>query len=197
MLKDSSTEFLELKPVGLKKLGIDEIALTKGQGNYCAVLVDLERSELLAILPSRKQEEIKKVLLSWGVDILERIEEVSIDLWKGYKSLAIELMPNIQVVADRFHVMLQVNKELDGERKKEKRAAVKKLNQTKLPEEKIKQERILAGIKSSKYPLLKNEVNLSEEQESKLIEVKNVSPTLDMMHKLKEEFRKIFEKHQS
>ncbi len=197
MLKDASTEFLELKPVGLKKLGIDEIALTKGQGNYCAVLVDLERSELLAILPSRKQEEIKKVLLSWGVDILERIEEVSIDLWKGYKSLAIELMPNVQVVADRFHVMLQVNKELDGERKKEKRAAVKKLNQTKLPEEKIKQERILAGIKSSKYPLLKNEVNLSEEQESKLIEVKNVSPTLDMMHKLKEEFRKIFEKHQS
>ena len=129
---------LELKPVGLKKLGIDEIALTKGQGNYCAVLVDLERSELLAILPSRKQEEIKKVLLSWGVDILERIEEVSIDLWKGYKSLAIELMPNIQVVADRFHVMLQVNKELDGERKKEKRAVVKKLTKTKLPEEKIK-----------------------------------------------------------
>jgi Transposase len=28
-------------------------------------------------------------------------------------------MPNAQIVADRFHVMAQINKELDGERKKE------------------------------------------------------------------------------
>ena len=30
-------------------------------------------------------------------------------------------MPNAQVVADRFHVMTQINKELDTQRKKEKR----------------------------------------------------------------------------
>ena len=197
MLKDASKELLDLKPLGLKRLGIDEIALIKGQGNYCAVLVDLEKSELLAILASRKQEEIKKALLSWGLDVLEQIEEVSIDLWKGYKSLVIELMPNVQVVADRFHVMIQINKELDGSRKKEKREAEKIIKQTKLPEEKEKQENILAGIKSSKYPLLKNEVNLTEDQKIKLTEVKNVSPRLGIMHNLKEEFREIFDRHQS
>lgn len=197
MLKDASKELLELKPLGLKRLGIDEIALTKGQGNYCAVLVDIDRAELLAILPSRKQEEIKKLLLAWGSDVLDRIEEVSIDLWKGYKSLVIELMPDVQVVADRFHVMIQINKELDGERKKEKREIEKIIKQTKCSVEKKKQSQILVGIKSSKYPLLKNEINLSEDQKSKLLEVKSVSPTLDMMHKLKEDFRRIFEKHQS
>jgi transposase len=30
-------------------------------------------------------------------------------------------MPNAQVVADRFHVMIQVNQELDSQRKQEKR----------------------------------------------------------------------------
>ena len=32
-------------------------------------------------------------------------EEVSIDLWSGYKNLVKELMPNAEIVADRFHVM--------------------------------------------------------------------------------------------
>ena len=44
--------------------------------------------------------------------MLEQIEEVSIDLWRPYKNLVEELMPNAQVVADRFHVMKQVNDEL-------------------------------------------------------------------------------------
>ena len=43
----------------------------------------------------------------------QTIEEVSIDLWKGYKSLATEIIPNAQIVADRFHVMAQINQELD------------------------------------------------------------------------------------
>ena len=73
------------------------------------------------ILEGRTKEEIKKVLLSWKVEVLGGIEEVSIDLWRGYKSLVTEIMPKAQVVADRFHVMVQVNKELDMQRKKEKR----------------------------------------------------------------------------
>jgi transposase len=72
-------------------------------------------------LPVRTQEEISPRHEGWGTEVLESIEEVSIDLWKGYKNLVIELMPNIQVVADRFHVMAQINKELDMQRKREKR----------------------------------------------------------------------------
>jgi transposase len=60
-------------------------------------------------------------LLSWGTEVWEQIEEVSIDMWRGYKNLVLELMPNAQVVADRFHVMVQVNQELDSQRKPEKR----------------------------------------------------------------------------
>ena len=56
--------------------------------------------------------------MSWGEEVLGDIEEVSIDLWKGYKSLVTEIMPKAQVVADRFHAMVQINKELDMQRKK-------------------------------------------------------------------------------
>lgn len=56
--------------------------------------VDLDNSKFLAILPGRTQEIINKLLSSWGEEVLEQIEEVSIDLWIGYKNLVKELMPN-------------------------------------------------------------------------------------------------------
>ncbi len=40
--------------------------------------------------------------LSWGEEVLGDIEDVSIDLWKGYKSLVTEIMPKAQVLADRL-----------------------------------------------------------------------------------------------
>jgi transposase len=194
MLKDASKDLSKVKPTGLKRLGIDEIALIKGQGKYCAVLMDLDRSKLLMIVEGRTKEEIKKVLIEWGSEVLEGIEEVSIDLWTGYKSLATEMIPNAQVVADRFHVMAQINQELDGERKKEKRRMQAEVKQAKTPEEKLAKESILAGITDSKYAILKNEDNLSDRQKDKLAQVKNVSDRLKIMHQLKEEFREIFEK---
>ncbi|MCG6135274.1 MAG: ISL3 family transposase [Nostoc sp. LLA-1] len=191
MLKDASEELPNLKPINLKRLGIDEIALKRGHGNYCAVLVDLEQGKLITILSGRTQEIIKQTLMEWGTEVLENIEEVSIDLWTGYKKLVAELMPNAQVVADRFHVMTQINKELDTQRRREKRKVedlIKKANTT----EKSKYEEILTGLKNSKYPLLKNENKLNEEQLNKLIQVKEVSPILKEMHEFKEKIRKIF-----
>ncbi len=85
--------------------------------------VDIDNSKLLEIVPSRRQEDLREVLLSWGDDVLNGIEEVSIDLWKPYKSLVTE--PNAEVVAERFHVFKQVNEELDAERKKIKNATNK------------------------------------------------------------------------
>jgi transposase len=196
MIEDASKELSKVKPVGLKKLGIDEIALKKGQGNYCAVLVDIQTSKLLAILEGRTKEEIKKVLLDWGAEVLNNIEEVSIDLWAGYKSLVLEVIPNAQIVADRFHVMAQINKELDDCRKKERRVVLKKIKLAESEEEKSVNEKILVGITSSKYVLLKNQENLGRKQRKKLKELKSVSSQLKIMHELKEQFRKILNKKQ-
>jgi len=107
-------------------------------------------------------------------------------MWSPYKSLVEELMPNANITADRFHVMKQVNDELDNMRKTEKKAA------TSLPNESEKK-RILAGLNKSKYSLIKNEDSLNEELKERLKSVQSVSPTLAKMHSLKEKFREIFE----
>ena len=193
MLKDASKKSLFTKPSCLKRLGIDEIALVKGKGNYCAVLVDLDKSKLLGILPGRTKEKIKEFFSSWGEQILEQIEEVSIDLWQGYRNVVNELIPNAQVVADRFHVMTQVNKELDIQRKREKRNIEDSIKQTKVQSEKVEYEKALDGLKRSKYALLKNESDLNEEQKNKLTQVKEVSTSLKLMHELKEKIRLIFD----
>lgn len=49
-------------------------------------------------------------------------------------------------------------------------------------------------LKGSKYPLLKNEIDSLSEQKEKL---KKVSPILEYIHNLEEEFRTIFEKSQN
>lgn len=192
MLKDASSELPNIKPLGLKRLGIDEIALIKGKGNYCAVLIDLDTSKLLAILSGRTQEIIRETLRAWGMEVLSQIEEVSIDLWQGYKNLVIELIPQAQVIADRFHVMTQINQELDKQRKSEKSQTVELIKKAVSSSQKAEYEKILAGLKNSKYTLLKNEKDLNEEQAKKLIEVQNISPKLKVMHELKEKIIKVF-----
>lgn len=103
-------------------------------------------------------------------------------------------MPEAQVVADRFHVMVQINKELDTQRKKEKRNTQELIRKAKTSKEKFQQEQILEGLNKSKYILLKNESDLNEEQKNKLIQVKAVSPSLKLMHELKEKIRRVFNK---
>lgn len=186
MLKKQVAQILNINLSQIKKLGIDEIALVKGQGNYLAVLVDLDTHKPIEIVQSRRREDIREILVSWGVEILNQIEEVSIDLWSPYKNLVEELMPNANVTADRFHVMKQVNDELDTMRKAEKKAAMSLDN-------KSEQERILQALNKSKYVLIKNEDSLNEKQREKLKSLQEVSPNLAKMHALKEQFRDIFE----
>jgi transposase len=70
----------------IKRLGMDEIALIKGLGNYLGVLVDLDKRKPIDIVESRRQSEMSQALQSMGNEVLEQIEEVSIDLWKPYSS---------------------------------------------------------------------------------------------------------------
>ena len=186
MLKDIGEDLRAKKPSNLKKLGIDEIAVVKGQGNYYVVLVDLEQGVPVGFIEQRTEEAVANYLKSWGDEVLSQITEVSIDLWRPYQKVVQKLMPQAIVVADRFHVMKQVNQELDSQRKKSKVEA-------KQLENKLEKEQILSGLNKSKYALLKNEKDLTDQQKDKLEEVKKVSPILAKMHLLKEEFRDIFE----
>lgn len=186
LLKELEQDLLEEKPRDLKKLGIDEITQLKGGKNYAAVLVDLERRKPIALLENRNKETIAEYLSSLGSEILNQIEEVSIDLWGAYKSVIEEMIPNAQIVADRFHVMKQINQELDQRRKTEKRTSEKLKT-------KAEKDNKIQAITHSKYPLLKKKESLTEAEKIKIKTLKASFPELGKMYDIKEEFRDIFE----
>jgi transposase len=188
MLKDLGEELITAKPKELKKLGMDEIAMIKGQGNYYTVLVNIETGKMIGLVEKRTEEVLIEYLKNWGEEVLSQIEEVSIDLWIGYKNVAKKLMPQAQIVGDRFHVMKQVTSELDEARKAVKKEAEK-------IKDRKEKEKVLRGIAKSKYVFLKNEKDLVDKERKKLEEVFKVSPELAEMHALKEEFRKVYDKN--
>jgi len=98
LLKETEEDLLKEKPSNLKKLGIDEITHLKGGKNYAAVLVDLDTRKPIELLEKRNKEVIAKYLRSLGSEILNQIEEVSIDLWVPYKSVVEELIPNAPIL---------------------------------------------------------------------------------------------------
>ena len=188
MLKDIGEELEKKKPENLRRLGIDEIAVVKGQGNYYVVLVDLDKGVIIGLIEKRTEEEVSKYLEAWGEEVLSQIVEVSIDFWKPYKKVAKKLIPQAEIVADRFHVMKQVTDELDTQRKKLKREAIALKDSPEKTE-------LLSGLNKSKYALLKNEEDLSDQQKEKLKEVYKTVPILSQMHLLKENFRKVFDEN--
>ncbi|MBT4637718.1 MAG: transposase [Deltaproteobacteria bacterium] len=107
-------------PIVVKKLGIDEISKHKGQGNYVLVLTDLEKRIVLDILPDRLKDTLKTWLKhpSAGID-LSALDTAAIDLWSHYRDAVIEVFgEKVSVVADRFHVVQNLNTAIHDARRK-------------------------------------------------------------------------------
>lgn len=150
-------------------------------------------SWLISILENRlhlhrpaSQRDIRAVFEGWGTQVLNQISEVSMDLCGNYKGIVTKVLPNADITVDRFHVMKLVNEELDLARKTAQKSAEKL-------DSKAEREQVLAALKQSKYVLLKFAADLSQEQQEKLSKIQAASPLLHRMHKLKEDFRQIFE----
>jgi transposase len=189
MVKAVANKILPIDVKNLQKLGIDEIILVKGQGKFIVVLVDLSTHKLIGLVADRKQGAIEKKMLEWGEEVLNQIEEVSMDMTGNYKSLVKKLCPNANVTVDRFHVTKMIHEELNQARIEQKKAA----SSLKAKE----RAKLLESLKGSKYTLLKAENDLSSQQKLKLKQVKDASPLVGSMQILKEEFHTLFEKSNS
>lgn len=65
MINQVAENFLPIKIEKLKRLGIDEISLVKGQGKFIVVLVDLEQGKLIGLVKDKKSKAIEEVMQSW------------------------------------------------------------------------------------------------------------------------------------
>ena len=185
MLEDIVKNLLPINVSNLVRLGIDEISLVKGQGKFIVVLVDIDTGKLIGLVKERKQIDIENVMIKWGKEVLEQIEEVSMDMTGNYKNLIEKICPNAVVTVDRFHVTKIIHEELNQARIAEKKAALE-LNVE-------SREKIFDSLKGNKYTILKAEDNLTDKQKIKLDTIREASPLIAIMHSLKEEFRNLFD----
>ena len=96
-------------PYLIRRLGLDKIALKKGHADFVLILSDLERSQIVAVLPERTKEALEAYLDTWSAEQRAAIAEVAMDLWLPYR-LAVETkLPTARINGDRFHVMKNLN----------------------------------------------------------------------------------------
>ncbi len=168
------------KPMQVKQLGIDEISRRKGQGKYVLVLTDLERRILLDILPDRK----KQTLIDWlreppdGID-LSQLETVATDLWAHYRDAVKSVYSEVSVVADRFHVVQNLNEAIHETRREAQREATSDEEQSQL--------------KGLRYLLIKNEVKLKASEKTRLAELEQSHPKLYQLCKLRQQLHDWYE----
>lgn len=103
----------------LAYLGLDEKAIAKGH-RYATILNDLEGSRVIDVVPERTQEAAA-LLRQLPVEQRKTITAVAMDMWPAYISAVEEVMPQADVVFDRFHVKKHLSEAVDRVRRREHR----------------------------------------------------------------------------
>lgn len=163
----------------VRVLGVDEISVRKGHKDFALVLSDLERRVVLDVLDNRLQETFENWLDSLEKPEQRAIKVVSMDMWNPYRHAVRRKLPQAEIVADRFHVVKQLNHQLNLLRRKLQREADEALAQI---------------LKGCRWILLKNRCHLKPEEEEKLMSIFEHCPELREIYLLKEEFRTICDK---
>ena len=163
----------------VRTLGIDEIAIKKRHKQFALVLSDLDRRCVLAVLPSREQSELKRWFDTLSASQRKAIRVVAMDMWRPYRCFVETHLPHAVIVADRFHVMKQLNDQLSKARRQIQRAA---------------DAQTAEALKGCRWLLVRNRSELSEQQRHQLQIALDADRPLCQAYLLKEEFRLIFEK---
>jgi|ERR1041385_1963069 transposase len=165
-------------PAVVRKLGIDEFALKKGHDSFALALSDLETGRVIAVLPDRKKETLLAYFATWTHAQRAAVLEAAMDLWEPYAQAVLACLPNAQIVADRFHVMKNLNDQVSAARREIQRSLPEESKQT---------------LKGCRWLLVRNQDDLNPSDKDKLEAMFTVSASLGQLHALKEDFRNIFE----
>lgn len=163
-------------------LGVDEISLRKGHQHFAMVLTDLERHCVVAVLAERSQKAFEEWLNTLSEAERKAIRLVAMDMWGPYRGVVKTLLPHAEIVADRFHVMKQLNDAI---------AKIRRNLQAK--GDKTAYE-LLKGIR---WILVRHRADLKPEEEAKLQVALDAFPELRTAYLLKERFVTIANKIQN
>jgi len=164
------------KLTDLKYIGVDEVARAKGH-DYMTVIYDMVEGHLIGVETGRTSEVFTAFLKRIPTETAEKIEAVAMDMGPAYQKSVKEILPNADIVFDRFHVM----KNFSDVIKNQRRIEFRKANQ--------------AGrdlLKGCYYLLLKNEDKLTDKQSGKLNNLLSENQNLNILYLMKEQLQALW-----
>lgn len=185
---ERSVDWTEFEEVGT--IGMDEIAMRKGKGDFALIITTQQadgRVAILAVLADRKKESARQFLESIPEKLRATIKTVCSDMWEGYINAVKEFAQahadvSLDIVIDRFHVAKNYRDSVDKLRKQEIRRLKKELSKEQYDE-----------IKGVMWACRKNNANLNAKERQKLRRLFDYSPKLKLAYSLREELTSIFE----
>jgi transposase len=159
-----------LKDLPAFVLGIDEHSF-RGQDMMITVTCVWPERRLLAILPHDRLSTLVHFLRGIPESVRQRIVAVCIDLKEGWRQLIQRELPGVPVVADPFHVIQDANRRVDEARRVEQEVTRKRL---------------------PRWPLLKNEDELTERQAAQLAAIRKQHANVAHFHWVKEQLRDVY-----
>ena len=173
----------------LRILGLDEISLLKGHGDFVTIVSAQDEQGnplVLAVLKGREKKTVVEFLQTIPARLKKTIQEVCSDLYEGFLSAVEEVLPEARLVADRFHVTKLYRAAVDALRKVE----MKELKSLLKKEE-------FACLKGVLWALRKKSEDLEPAEKETLDLLFACSPELRQAYRLREKLTRLFdnEKH--
>ena len=155
-----------------KWMGIDEIHLIRPRG----VIANIQNNTIVELLPNRNKDTVMRFL--HHLDGKEHIQYVAMDMWQPYRDACMAVIPDAQIVIDKFHVVRMANDAIERVRKG--------LRERLTPKER-------RGLMHDRFVLLKRERDLTDKDSLMLSGWTKNYDELGLAYRLKEDFFKIYD----
>lgn len=168
----------------LEFIGIDELSYRKHH-HYLTLVTNHLTGRIIWGAKGKGSDTLKAFFNALGKDRCANIKVVTIDMSPAYISAVTEMLPNADIVFDRFHVQKLVSQALD-ETRREQWQKLKRNGD----------EHDAQHLKHTRFALLKNPWNLSLDEKQKLADVQKNNTGLYRAYLLKESFAGILDGRQ-
>ena len=155
-----------------KWMGIDEIHLIKPRG----VIANIQNNTIVELLPNRNKDTVVRFL--HHLEGKERIQYVAMDMWTPYRDAVRAVIPQAEIVVDKFHVVRMANDAMERVRKRLRESLTQKQRR---------------GLMHDRFVLLKREHDLNDQERLNLDGWTKNYPELGEAYRLKEEFFGIYD----
>jgi transposase len=163
----------------LRYIGVDEKSFLKGH-RYATVLSDLDNSRVLDVAQDRKEESLAELFKRIPEGQREEIAAVAIDMWEPYINAVQTLLPEADIVHDKFHIAKYLGEAVDKVRKSEHKSLLKEGSE---------------DLKGTKYIWLTNPAHWTEEQKQQFKELKDKGLKVGRAWGIKELFSDLWGYH--